>query len=47
MLKQIIDYINSKTSNNYFNEVRYTYFTDSDLVDDTNYIYKILFKRTI
>ena len=45
MLQRLINYLNSKQSNNYFSEVRYSYFTDNDLIDDTNYIYNILFKK--
>ena len=34
-----------KLDKNYCSDIGYSYFTDSDLIDDTTYIYKILFKR--
>ncbi len=45
MLNRIIE-IFKINENKYCNtEFRYTYFTDSDLIDDTYYIYNLLFKR--
>jgi hypothetical protein len=43
MFKNLFNYF--KLDKNCYKDVRYSYFTDDDLVDDTSYIYKLLFDK--
>jgi len=45
MLNKIFDFFKIGEYNDYNTNFRYSYFTDSDLIDDTYYIYHFLFKR--
>ena len=45
MLNRIIELFKINEKNIFNTDCRYTYFTDSDLIDDTYYIYNLLFKR--
>ena len=45
MLNKIFDFFKIGEYKDYNTNFRYSYFTDSDLIDDTYYIYNFLFKR--
>ena len=36
---------NDKNLKDILNDVRYCFFVDSDMIDDTNYIFNILFSK--
>mgnify|MGYP001572534680 CR=1 FL=1 len=43
MIKTLFFYY-FKLDRSFYNDVNYSYFTDNDLIDDTNYISSLLFK---
>ena len=45
MLNKIMELFKIDKNTFYNTDFRYSYFTDSDLIDDTYYIYNLLFKR--
>ena len=42
MFKDLFYYF--KLDKSYYNDVNYSYFIDSDLIDDTNFIFDMLYK---
>jgi hypothetical protein len=45
MLNKILELFKINENNTFITDCRYSYFTDGDLIDDTYYIYNLLFKK--